>query len=480
MTGRGSYNWVIVGALFLAEMTAAFETSMIYAALPKLNTEFGDAIMVGWLVTAYLLIGAATAAATGRLGDIYGRRRVTLIVLAIATLGSLMSALAESFAPLLIGRGLQGVAAALLPLTFGLVRENLPPKQVPMGVGLMTSAASAGAVTGLIMGGLMIDRLEWNSIFWASAFLSIISFVAVWLIVPKSPSVEVGTRPDWIGCILFVPAISSILLAISKGGEWGWGSPLVLGLFAAGAVISTIWVRRSLHATEPFIEIRLLADPRVLLANLIVVFLALGALQITLAFSVLMQTPTTSGFGLGLSATMAGIVKTPSSVFASVAGAVSGWLAARHGSSLVIMIGGLLLATGWAAAAVIPLTVPILLALLCLISFGTGLVYASVPNVLLDAVPVDRTSEASGVMSVFRVAGLAIGAQIVVVLLATSTIANPTGGGSYPSPDAFRLTFAFVTAMSLCIAVLAIVLRRLNQRRTAAASPSSTVVSPAE
>ena len=140
---RSNHN-AIIAAVFLAEVCATFETSMLYAALPTLIRTFGDPITAGWLVTMHMLIGTVACVVAGRLGDMYGRKRVMMILLATAALGSLISAVTTDFGIVLFGRALQGFASAAIPLSIGILRESLPEKRVPVAVGLMTTAQGMG------------------------------------------------------------------------------------------------------------------------------------------------------------------------------------------------------------------------------------------------------------------------------------------------------------------------------------------------
>src|SRR3546814_57960 len=133
MTARRNLP-LLIAALWIAEVTGSFETAMILAALKRLIEDFGNPAMVGWLITGYLIVGAAIAAVVGRLGDLFGRRRILIAVLLIGAAGSLISALSGNFAILLTGRLMQGVTGAILPLCIGLVHENLGQERAPTGI----------------------------------------------------------------------------------------------------------------------------------------------------------------------------------------------------------------------------------------------------------------------------------------------------------------------------------------------------------
>ena len=223
MPARASL-WAVVGALWMAEITGSFETAMILAASRSLLADFGDPVLIGWLISGYLLIGAAVAAVAGRLGDILGRRQVLLILLAVGAAGSLISAVAPNYEVLLAGRLIQGLTGAILPLCIGLVRENLPPEKVSMGIGLMISGASAGTALGLVLGGWIVDNSSWHGVFFASALFCTTSFVLIYALLPRSPRLPVG-KIDWLSGVLFAPGILALLFYISNGPKTGWSAP---------------------------------------------------------------------------------------------------------------------------------------------------------------------------------------------------------------------------------------------------------------
>ena len=426
-----SANKVIV-AMFVAEMAATFESAMIFGALPTLIGEFGDPLTAGWLVTMHSLIAAATYAVAGRLGDIRGRKKVMLVLIAIAICGSLLSAVSTSFAMVLAGRALQGFGSAVLPLSIGVLRENLPEERMPISVGLMTTASGAGVVLGLFLGGAIIDNLDWHWLFAASAVLLAIAYGVVQLMVPAREGTPTRHRIDWIEGLLPAPTIMLLLLGLSFTRTFGWLDLRVGALLAGGLMLLAYWVKRALASPEPFIDLRQLAKRNVAAGNLLAALLALGTANVVLIFSTYIQSPAWTGIGLGLTATMYAAVKLPSNIVSFFAGPISGWLVQRRGSRTPVVIGGLLSGTGWLVAMGMPSTPVQASLLICWISFGTTLLNAAIPNIIVAAVPPDRTSEAIGAMSVMRGFFTAIGAQIVGLMLATGTLAAPDGKSHFP------------------------------------------------
>ncbi len=342
----------IIVALFVAEMTVTFEGAMIYAALPTLIREFGDPLKAGMLLTAHLLIAAATAPVAGRFGDIRGRKKVIIGLLIVALIGSLLSALTTSFALILLGRALQGLSAAVLPLSIGVLRQSLPEDRVPVGVGLMTTSQGMGAALGLVLGGVIVDNLNWQWLFGASAILLAISVLLVLRWVPARPGTPTSQPIDWVEGLLPVPGIAAILFAINASKEAGWLSVQVLGLLGLGLLIMLFWGRRSLASSEPFIDLRLFTIRNFAVANGLSVLLGMGTMQIIYVFSSYMQSPAWTMVGLGLSATIAGLAKLPSNFLSFFAGPLSGVMTQRLGDRITVMIGASMAAVGWLVGAV--------------------------------------------------------------------------------------------------------------------------------
>ena len=449
----------IITATFLAAVAATFESAMLYAALPTLIREFGDPVTAGWLVTIHMLVGAATCIVAGRLGDIRGRKRIMLILIGAAAVGSVLSAVTSDFGLVLAGRALQGLSIAVMPLSIGVLREALPAERVPVAVGLMTTAQGVGVAIGLVIGGAIIDHFNWHMLFALSAALLVVAWISIRLLVPARPGIPPKEPIDWIEGLLPAPGIAILLLGISFSKTSGWLDATVLGLVAAGIAVLALWARRSLRASEPFIDLRLLGTRNVALINLVSILLALGAMQIVFVFSTYMQAPAWTMAGLGLSATVAGLAKLPSNFLSFFAGPLSGWLTQRYGNRVPVMAGALIAFFGWIAALPLPGTLLGVIVLLCVISFGTSGLNAAIPNVIVSSVPEGRTSEAIGMMSVIRGMGSAIGAQAVAVLLASDTVLAPGGGASYPSATGFRVAMVWIASLTLIAAASAFFMR---------------------
>lgn len=448
----------IITALFLAEIAATFESAMLYAALPTLIREFGDPITAGWLVTMHMLIGAAAGVLVGRIGDIRGRKSVMMLMLVIATIGSIVSAVTDNFGIVLVGRALQGFSVAVIPLSIGVIRESLPKERVPVAVGLMTTGSGVGVAIGLVLGGVIVDNLNWHWLFVVSAILLAISWLAVKVWVPAKPGIPPKTPIDWVEGVLPAPGIMAMLYGVSQSKAHGWGDPQVWGTILVGAVVMAYWARRSLRAIEPFVDLRLLATRNVALANLLTICLGLGTMQVVLVFSTFTQSPTWTMAGLGLSATVAGLAKLPSNILSFFAGPLSGWLTKMFGDRPTVITGTVLAVIGWMIGLTMPSSLIEVILILCVISFGTTILNAAIYNVIVGSVPQNRTGEAIGTIAVTRGMAAAVGAQVIAVLLATATLTSPEGA-QLPSPEGFRLTMGWIAVLTAVGTAIAFFLR---------------------
>ncbi|MDG2004073.1 MAG: MFS transporter [Novosphingobium sp.] len=455
---RTGPNWV-VAAMFISLTAATFESAMLYAALPTLIRDFGDPIMAGWLVTMHALIGSGTCIVVGRFGDIRGRRGVILALIALAGIGSVMSAVTADYAIVLVGRALQGFSIGVMPLAMSVLRDSLPRERVPVAVGLMTTAQGMGVAIGLVLGGWIVDNFNWHWLFAFSAVLLAIAWIAVWLFVPSRPGIPPKEPIDWVEGLLPVPGISSMLLGISLSKSNGWIDYQVIGLIVIGIAIMAYWARRSLRAKEPFIDLRILAIRNVAVINVMAVLLGMGTMQIVFLFSTFTQAPTWTMAGLGLSAFVAGMAKLPSNFLSFFAGPLNGLVMTKFGNRVPVVGGALLAATGWMLALPLPDTIIGVVALLCVISFGSSALNAAMPAVIVTSVPEGRTSEAIGTMSVLRGMAAAIGAQLIAVSLASNMVTEPGGTVQFPSATGFRITMAWIGGLTFIAAFAGLFLK---------------------
>ncbi|MEO8804462.1 MAG: MFS transporter [Burkholderiaceae bacterium] len=453
----------LILALVVAEITSSFEVSMIYAALASLIREFGDPARVGWMITAYLLVGSVAAALCSRLGDLFGRRRLVLAMLACSLCGSLISLTSTSLTGLIMGRSLQGMSAALLPLCIGLVREHLSGDRVPVAIGWLAAMASFSAGLGILLGGVFVDHLGWRWIFGFSTGHGLLAILLVLAFVPGRKVVSAGVRRriDWLGGLLYAPAIAAMLWAISRIKTHGLGDTTNLGALLGGAALLALWARWEWHHPDPMIDVRRIGDRQIGLAMVLMLLFGLGTSQLMLVLMLLAQQPLWTGVGLGLSATLAGAIKLPSNFMGLVGAPWSGRIAARDGARRAALLAAIIICAGWVGLTGWHTTPWWLVGWALIISFGGAMLFAAVPNLIVEVAPPERTSEIIGLTQVVRTIGSAVGTQLASLLLVLWTVSNPAQGpGSFPSGQAYPVTFIAITATCSVSLLAALALRR--------------------
>ncbi len=460
---RGRFNrkrpaWVIITVLMLVEVISAFETSMVYAALPTFIKEFdSDAATVGWAVTAFLLVAAASAAVCGRLGDMYGRERVLVVLLGAAALGSIVSAVGDSIGSIIVGRAIQGVAGAILPLCIGLAREHLPAVKVPVAVAVISGSAVAAGSASLLVAGVMIDHASWHMIFAVAAVYALLVLALVVFVLPWRRPVGTTQKVDYVGTIAFAPAIAAVLLGINKSGAWGWTDPRTLGLVVGGLLVLVLWVLWELRVTDPIVNVRMFTDRKVALTMLATIAIAVGPLGIsTMIIPMILQSPTTAPFGLGISATNAGWLSFVGSMFGFVCTPLSGRISRAVGSRASMLLGTGLFTISSAMLIVFHDSVIGMVAMIITVSIGSAFTFTALPNLIVEAVPESNTSEATGTNSVLRTGGQGIGTSIATMLLASSAL---TMGGA-PSVSGLNTVATMMVVLGLVTFGFTLMIRR--------------------
>lgn len=457
---------LMFAALILAETTAAIELTMTYSALPTILKAFPGNASVPWLITSHFLVYAAGAALCGRLGDLYGLKRVLLWVLSIALCGSLLSVFSDGLGWLIVGRGMQGLAGAVVPLAYGVVRRSLPQARIPLAVSVIAMAATVVGSMGLLIGGVVIDNFPWRAIFYVSSATAALALLACALWVPHIPARSGNNRLDLVGGILFVPGITALLYAIMQAKGAGWSNPVTLSFFFGGLLVLAGWLAYELRHPDPMIDLRLMRRRQICLGDAAMALLCLGALQYSQVLPILLQQPSASGQGFGLSATTTGLLQLPIMVLYLAGGPWSGYLTTRYSARTAALVGGMLVSVGWVAIAIDHSNLVFLMGMDYVQALGMAVLFSAIPNLIVEDTPAERVSEATGMLSVIRSVSLAVGSQVYGFALATSTIADPAGGlAKFPSPAAYTLAFSLIAGVCLLLLSVAFWLPRRSAKQ---------------
>jgi EmrB/QacA subfamily drug resistance transporter len=438
---------VILAVLSLAGLAYAVLSSSVIPALPTIQHDLhASESGVSWVLTGYLLSASVATSIIGRLGDMYGKERLLLYTLIALAFGTLLAAVSDSLAVLIVARIIQGSAGGIFPLAFAIARDEFPPERVAGSIGLMSSILGVGAGVGLISGAIIVQNLSWQWLFWIPLAVIVVAAVCTWRFIPESP-VRVPGRVNWLAAALMTVGISLVLIAVSETTTWGWGSAKTLGLLAVGAVFVVAWVLVELRSSEPLIDMAMMRIRGVWTANLAAFLLGAGMYSSFIIFPEFAQLPKSTGFGFGASIIVSGLYLLPSCLLMGVLGSQAGRVARRYGSKPSLVVGAAITAVafGWLYVAhAHPYDMLISAALL---GTGIGLAFAALGNLIVQAVPPEQTGVAGGMNTVMRTLGGALGAQ-----LAATFIANNTGVDGLPSVTGFTDSFLLATVfLVVCV-----------------------------
>ena len=449
------FKYKLMTAMILVEILSTIEITMIYAALRYMVEDFDSTpVAVGWTVTSFLLAAGVCAAIGGRLGDIYGRKQVLLVIIPVAIVGALIAGNASTLAGVVVGRTLQGVTGAIFPLLIGILRQNIDRHSLPLYIGILTAIATVSAGLGLLLGGLLVDYLNWRWIFHFIAAVGVIALLSAYFILPPTSPGKPQPGTNFFGGLLFVPGLVCLMVALNEGKSWGWTSWLTLSLLIAGLAFMVAWVRSELNARVPLLNIRLVASRELRLAMVATILLSLTWQQFGQTWSLLMQQPSETGAGLGLSASMAGLLMQPQTLMALLGGPLAGWCIIRYGVRNSILLGSLVMAASWFAAMLEHEAILFILLLMLTFGVSSAFLFSAFNTIVAQGAPEDRTSEAMGILTVMRQISNSIGTVIVFYLLSVSTVPGPDGSGEFPDTFSYLLTMGYIAFGSVLIFIL--------------------------
>ncbi len=433
----------------------------VIPALGEIQRALGaSASGIAWMVTAYLLVASIATPIFGRLGDMFGKGRLLAISLALFAVGSVVCAFADSLNLMIVGRGLQGLGGGVFPLSFGIIRDEFPKEKVPTGIALLGAIAAVGAGVGLPLGGVLVDGPGYHWIFLVAAVMGVLATITIRLFVPESP-VRTPGRVDLAGAGILAVGLTALLIAISRGGDWGWASAQTLGLIAAGVVVLVLFGAFERRTPQPLVDMRTFARRPVLTTNISTVLIGSAMISTFVLVPQLAQLPAGGTVGFGLSATEAGLLLAPGSLFSLLVAPIVGRVGERRGSKPPFLAGCLTTAGALLGMALAHDSVGLVVLWSCVMSVGVGAAFAAIPNLIVVAVDEQQTGEATGTNTVMRNIGSAIGAQVAGSIIAAHVLA-----GGLPGAAGFKIAF-LVSAIGAVVAALSVLLIPGRVNRTA-------------
>jgi MFS family permease len=442
-------------ALFVSALGVAMAQTIVVAVLPVLGRQLGvPAAAAAWLLTGFMLAAAVATPVAGRLGDLHGHRRVMIVSLGLLVAGSVLAAVADhagSFAGLLLGRVVQGLSAGVFPVAFGMARLTVAPGRLTGVVAGLSAMFGVGGALGMVFAGPLVEVLGTPSLFWLCVALGVMALGLVALVGAFGPgepperaapgSLDVG------GALLLSAVLVAVLLVVSQGRTWGWGSVATLATAAVAVGAAVAFVLVELRVAAPVVDLRLLRRRPVAATDLATFVVSIGMFAAVTLIPQFALVPPAAGYGFGATAAGTGLLIAPIGVIMVIAAPLGARLTTRVGGRVTFQVGAFL-----AAAALLALTVAHdaawqLAAAGAVLGLAYGLAFAALGTLIVGAVRPEETGAATGINTILRTIGGAVGAQVA------ATIITPTAG--LPTEGGFTAAFLVAAGAALLAAIAA-------------------------
>jgi EmrB/QacA subfamily drug resistance transporter len=441
--------------------------SLVIPGLPtlqhSLKTSQGT---VTWVLTAYLLSASVFTPILGRVGDITGKKRTFVFALAALAVGSVIGAIAPNITVMIVARVIQGVGGGVLPLAFGIVRDEFPAHRVAGAIGSLASITAVGAGLGIVLAGPIVETFDVHWLFWLPAILITLAAVAAHFVVPESPH-RADARISVLPAVLLSAWLICALVALSQAPTWGWASTRVIGLFVAAVVLCVAWVVSEQRATSPLIDLRMMRLPAVWTTNLVALLVGVGIYANFAFLPEFLQTAPSAGYGFGASITESGLIMLPSSVTMFVLGQYSGRMVRTLGAKRVIAAGTAVTTISMVILATAHDQTWELYLVNAVMGVGIGMSFSAMASLIVDAVPPTMTGVASGMNANIRTIGGSIGAALMA-----SIVTAGTPPGRIPHESGYTAGFTMLAIAAALSTVAALLIPAMRRRADAEDEPA--------
>jgi EmrB/QacA subfamily drug resistance transporter len=410
-------RWWTLGAMSFALFMVMLDNTAVNVALPSIQEDFGASLAaLEWTVNAYTLTFAVLLVTGGRLGDIFGRRRMFLAGVVVFSLASATIGFAPSEGWLVASRALQGVGAAfMMPGTLSIISNAFPPEERGKAIGTWAGVSAIALAAGPLLGGWLTEEVSWRAIFFLNLPVAVGAVAVTLFAAEESRDETVGRTVDIPGIAALTVALTALVFALVEGNAWGWGSPGILALLALSVAAAVAFVAIERRAAAPVVDFEALRSKQFLGANVVAFMVSFGMLAMFFFLALYMQNI------LGYSPLEAGVRFLPSTVVIIFAGPIAGRLADRIGPRPLMVAGMLIVSASlfWQSRIEVDTSYSFLLPAFVLMGLGMGLVMSPMSMAAMNAVDRSKAGVASGTLSMFRMVGGTFGVAALGALVAS-------------------------------------------------------------
>jgi MFS family permease len=468
---KSNGNWKILAILASVAMMVMFIEIMLVPALPYVAVDFHDTQWIPWVLSIYLLIGAVATPLAGRLGDMYGKKRIMIYVMCIYVVGLLGSGFSLDLSRALLGqpsifvliffRGVQGIGMGMFPLAFGIIRDTFPRDKIPTAIGTVSAMFSVGVSLGLLGGGYITSVGHWYDAFHVVVpFFIALTVLTVFLI--KDPIVVKRGSLDLSGAATLGIGVFALLLGLTQGEEWGWGSPSIIGLFLLALVMLVIFTILELRTEDPVVRLSMFRNRGVLDASVTAIFIGFCMFLLFQTLPFFLETPKVAGGFFGITDTFViGLYMFPSAIAQLIFGPLGGVLSKKVGADKVLIAGLAILALGFGTLVYMHTDWVGIVISVFITGAGMALCMVSMINLVVVTCKQSEFGVASGMNTLFRVVGGSVGPVLAVVILSNYTMSLQ--GNVIYTESGYVTTWIVGVVFALIGLVCAIALRPKQQ-----------------
>jgi MFS family permease len=473
--------WTTLVILSCLGLITMYGETMVLPAIPDFIRDFNISYNTSsWILSSYLIAGAVMTPIAGRLSDIYGKKKILLIVMAVYSTGILAGGFANSIEFMLAARAAQGIGMSMFPIAFGIIREILPEKKLAIGQTIFSSTFSGGAVVGLMVGATIIQNFGWQATFFSIFPIAVIlGLVIRKLVQVRSPATieakmeeegggvgkddeksSINTQTiDLKGTLALAVTIISFLAGISflesNSTDAGF---LVAGLFSVAAVSLAVFIVIEKKVSSPLLDLKLMTHKMILPATIILMMVFLCMFMVYQTIPILVRSPQPLGFGGDALVTAS--VQLPFMIVLLIGTIMSGFILNRAGNTRLTLLGTIISAIGFISLLLFHSTEFMVSVALTIISAGLSLSITGGFNIVLLSAPIQATGIALGMTLLLNLVGMSIGPSIAAMFQQMYQGTVEGVAGQFPTSDAYNLIFLTAALISLASIALALALAR--------------------